>query len=373
MRLFLRLNQPAFRLTPQLDLRTLSSEPEPRAFHTVRTPVHRSRVLLSLFSVLLFSFSAALASAQKYTSIVVVGDSLSDTGNVADLTEVKYGFRLPGPAFDYTDGRFTDGMDTVPAAHNYFGVWVEQLAATFPAKPPIKASLDGGKDYSYGFAFTKGGTSDFTFGPGDELGVTINNVGLQITDYLATHPKIDDKTLFVVWAGANDVINATSSNDIINAAVDQAINVQRLIDAGATQLIVPNLPNLGAIPRFNGSPVTSIPATKATVLYNSVLKAGLDIVTLFNPGKKIVQFDVYGLITKVLASPAKYGLANVTGSAQGDYTVNPDTFLFWDDLHPTTRGHGILAAGAASLLAPCKSWVGAECESGTLVEAADQR
>lgn len=351
MRLFLRLNQPASRLTPN------------------HKSAQRRRALLCLFSGLLFTFTAALASAQKYTSIVVFGDSLSDTGNVADLTQAKYGFRLPGPAFDYTYGRFTDGMDTVPAAHNYFGVWVEQLAATFPAKPPIKASLDGGKDYGYGFAFTGNGTGDFTFGPGNQLSVMVNNVGLQITDYLATKPSITDTTLFVVWGGANDIINATSSKDIIDAAVDQAINVQRLIDAGATQLIIANLPNLGAVPRFNGSPVRSVPAMKATVLYNNVLKAGVDIVTLFNPGKKIVQFDVYGLIAKVIASPSKYGLANVTGSAQGNYLVNPDTFLFWDDLHPTTRGHSILAEGAASLLAPCKNWGEAKCEAETVAAA----
>jgi phospholipase/lecithinase/hemolysin len=373
MRLFLRLNQPASRLTPHLDLKTLSSEPKARASSFLRTPVHRPRVLLSLFSVLLFTFSAALASAQKYTSIVVFGDSLSDTGNLADLTQAKYGFRLPGPEFDYTDGRVTDGMDTVPAAHNYFGVWIEQLAATLPAKPPIKASLDGGTNYAYAFAFTGSGTSNFTFGPGDELSVAVNNIGQQITDYLATNPKVDKKTLFVVWGGANDLINATSTKDVIDAAVDQAGNIERLIDAGATQFLVPNVPPLGLVPRFNGSPVTSVPATKATVLYNTVLKAGLDIVSLANPGAKIVQFDVFSLFNQVVAAPSKYGLVDITDSSQGNYLINPDTFLFWDDLHPTTRGHNILADTAAGLITPCKSWVETGCESGTVVEAADQR
>ena len=347
MRPALRFKKPASRL--------------PSVSQLIGASTHYSRKL-SLAIALAFTLVTSAASAQKYTSIVVFGDSLSDVGNDAHLSGAKYPFRLPGPVFDYTDGRFTDGMDTVPAAHNYFGVWIEQLAATFPAKPPIVPSLEGGKDYAYGFAFTGPGTTDFTFGPPTdpaEFSITINNVGQQITDYLATHPKIDDKTLFVVWAGANDVINATAPKDIINAAVDQATNVQRLIDAGATQFIVPNLPNLGAIPRFNGSPVTSVPAQKATVLYNSVLKAGVDVISLFNPGKKIVQFDVYGLITKVLASPATYGLVDVTDSSQGNYLINPDTYLFWDDLHPTTKGHNILAQGAGSLLAPCKNWV--EC------------
>jgi outer membrane lipase/esterase len=366
MRLTLRFKKPVSRLISLLDLKTLPNEPAAPVNHIVRTSARRP-LRLSVAAAFLFTMVAAVGSAQKYSSIVVFGDSLSDTGNDADLSQAKYGFRLPGPAFDYTDGRFTDGMDTVPAAHNYFGLWIEQLAATFPAKPSIKPSLKGGKDYAYGFAFTGAGTTDFTFGPGDELSITINNVGQQISDYLATHPKIDDKTLFVVWAGANDVINATSPKVIIDAAVDQATNVQRLVEAGATQLIVPNLPNLGAIPRFNGSPTTSVPATKATVLYNTVLKAGVDLVTLFNPGKKIVQFDVFGLINKVLASPAKYGLVNVTGSAQGISVINPDTYLFWDDLHPTTKGHNILAQAAGSLLAPCKGW---ECEPDAILVGA---
>jgi phospholipase/lecithinase/hemolysin len=367
MRLNLRLNSRASNLTTYLDLETSPSELEAPA-HSFRTSAHRLRALLCVFSTLLFTFSAAVASAQKYTSIVIFGDSLSDTGNVADLTQAKYGFRLPGPEFDYTDGRFTDGMDTVPAAHNYFGVWIEQLAATFPSKPVIKASLDGGTDYAYGFAFTGKGTGNFTFGPGDELSVTVNNIGQQITDYLATKPRIDDKILFVVWGGANDILQATSNKDVIDAAVDQATNIQRLIDAGATQFIVPNLPALGKIPRFNGSPVTSIPATKATVLFNTVLAAGLAIVRDFNSVRNlnIVQLDIFSLINKVTASPAKFGLADVKDSSQGNFLVNPDTFLFWDDLHPTTRGHGIVADAARKLIAPCKSWDEAGCG---LVEA----
>ena len=344
---------------------SLPNESGARISDVDKTPTWRPRGL-PLGAALVFMLVAVVASAQQYTSIVVFGDSLSDTGNVSDLTQEKYGFRFPGngPFFpaDYTDGRFTDGLDTVPAAHSYLGVWIEQLAATFPAKPPVKASLDGGKNYGYGFAFTGKGSADLVFDEVHGLSVNVNNIGLQVTDYLATKPQIDHKTLFVVWGGANDLLNATSNKDIIDAAVDQAINIQRLIDAGATQFIVPNLPNLGAVPRFNGSPTTSIPAMKATVLYNTVLAAAVDIVRLANPGKRIIQFDVYGLITKILASPSKFGLVNVTASARGNPTVNPDTFLFWDDLHPTTHGHNILAEAARSLLVPCQSWDLAECE-----------
>jgi hypothetical protein len=88
---------------------------------------HTASILLGMrigvcFVALLLAFSPtgayaqAAAKAPEFTSIVVFGDSLSDTGNVAHLTYDKYGARIPGPAADYTDGRFTDGFDTLPPA-----------------------------------------------------------------------------------------------------------------------------------------------------------------------------------------------------------------------------------------------------------------
>jgi phospholipase/lecithinase/hemolysin len=311
----------------------------------------------SLFA-LLFMFAGITLCAQAprhtpdYTSIVVFGDSLSDTGNDANLSEAKYGVRIPGPDADYTDGRFTDGADTLPPAENYFGVWVEQLAAAIPSHPEVKDSLDGGTDYAYGFAFTGKGTSVFSFGPSDELSINVNNIGQQITDYLKTHPRVNDKTLFVVWGGANDILNATSQNAIIDAGINQTLNIQRLIDAGATQFIIPNLPPLGLVPRLNGSPTTSVPATEGAELYNEVLAVGIDELRLFNHHKhlQLAKLDVYALFNKIVATPSEYLLADVTDSSQG-MAVDPDTYLFWDGLHPTTHGHNILAVTAEDILA----------------------
>jgi phospholipase/lecithinase/hemolysin len=322
------------------------------------THERRPHPVFSLLAVFLFTLGPVFVHAQNakpapdYTAIVVFGDSLSDTGNVADLTEAKYGVRVPGPVADYTDGRFTDGADTLPPAENYFGVWIEQLAATFPSRPVVKASLDGGTNYAYGFAFTGRGTSVFSFGTDDSLFVTINNIGQQITDYLATHPKINDKTLFVVWGGANDLLNATSEDDVIDAGINQTLNIQQLIDAGATQFIVPNLPPLGLVPRLNGSPTSSVPATSAAKLYNEVLGGGIALLRDFNSRRhlNLSQLDVFDLFDEIVATPSKFSLVNVTASSQG-MAVDPDTFLFWDDLHPTTHGHNILAVTAAQLLA----------------------
>ena len=324
---------------------------------STRPSSHWPRIGLGLLSALLIVTSVAAHSqagppTPEFTSIVVFGDSLSDTGNVAHLTYDKYGFRVPGPIADYTDGRFTDGFDTLPPAELYSGVWIEQLADSMPSKPEVKNSLDGGTNYAFGFATTGSGTTLFTFGPGNSFFVNVENIGQQITDYLATHPRVTPKTLFVVWGGANDLLNATSENDIIDAGLNQAVNIQRLIDAGATQFIVPNLPPLGLLPRLNGSPATSIPANQASALYNAVLAAGVSQILAFNTTRHlhIAQLDVFGLFSSIVATPAAYSLVNVTNSSQG-MAVDPDTFLFWDDLHPTTHGHNILAVTAASILA----------------------
>jgi phospholipase/lecithinase/hemolysin len=319
----------------------------------------RTGQAISFRLMLLLAFCFVLCglrsvAAQAYTSVVVFGDSLSDTGNDAVLSRAKYTFSLqvPGPLTGYTNGRFTDGLDTSPAARNYTGVWIEQLAAKFATHPAVLNSLAGGANYSYGFATTGNGTSVFTYGPNDVLSFTLNNMGQQLTDYLATRPAITSNTLFVVWGGANDLLHATSSADVLTAATQEVTLVQRLVAAGATDILVPNLPPLGLVPRLNGSQATSVPATAAVQAFNQALAAGLAQAAAASSGRtlRLYPLDVYTLFSTAVASPAGYGFANVTASSQGNTTVNPDTYLFWDDLHPTTYGHSLIAAAALNLL-----------------------
>jgi outer membrane lipase/esterase len=124
-----------------------------------------------------------------------------------------------------------------------------------------------------------------------------NNIGQQVTDYLATAPGISDETLFAVWGGCNDVPDATSPGDFVEGVIAQLINIQHLIYAGATQFIIPNLPPLGSTPLFNGTPADGGAATAGSVLYNRLLSEGLSILSDINRGKhlRFVQLDVFSL------------------------------------------------------------------------------
>ena len=313
-------------------------------------PLPRVRVLFSAF---LLALTATLAGAQTYTSVVIFGDSLSDTGNVKHLTQAQFFIPIPGPGLsNYTLGRFTDGGDTLPMAKLYTGVWIEQLAASLANKPAIKNSLDGGTNYAYGYATTGTGTSVLNLTTG--ISVTVNNMGQQVADYLATKPAISNKTLYVVWGGANDLLSATTPAAISAAATQEISVVQTLIAAGATDFIVPNLPPLGLIPRLNMNVAAAAQATAAATAFNQVLAAGLGGLPAANTGKTLHLYplDVFTLLNNVVANPAANGLTNVTASSQGQITVNPDTFLFWDDLHPTTTGHHLISVAASTTIAP---------------------
>jgi len=308
--------------------------------------------LVAAIALFALAATAAIAQVRDYTRIVVFGDSLSDTGNVAHLTFAKYGVPIPSPiGGNYTLGRFTDGYDTVPAAQNYFGVWVEQLSASIPSHPAVTNSLDGGTNYAYGFALTSGGTSTLQLA-GGQFTVDVENMGRQISNYLATHPKINNKTLFVVWGGANDVLNATSPTQVVNAAIQETLDIQRLIAAGATQILVLNLPPLGLTPRLNGSLATSQTANAAAALYNSWLGTGVAVLNDFYRWRHVAIFhvNVFSLFTQIVANPAAVSLSNITDAAQNKFAVNPDTYLFWDDLHPTTHGHNLVADAARHAL-----------------------
>ncbi len=302
--------------------------------------------------VCLFLASVNIYAQQPpaFTRVVVFGDSLSDTGNVRARTSAKSSGAIdyPSHTFNYDNGRFTNDTNTAPASHNYFGVWHEQLAVTFLGLPAASNSIGGGLNYAFGGATTNDGThQEVQETPVADIEITIDDMGKQMDDYFASK-VFDPNALYIVWGGSNDIRNDDTSANV-TATVGRVDGlVSRLAKAGAKYIMVPNVVPLGDIPRYSGTPKGAT-ANLASAEYRKELAGSLDVLqsTLAAQGftPTIYRVDEWADVVRVLSNAPRFGFTNISSPAQ-DENVNPDQYVFWDDVHPTTAGHFRLALTA---------------------------
>lgn len=318
------------------------------------------RIVLPFVVLAFLGLSQVLAQTTPiFSQVIVFGDSLSDDGNIRNRLEDQYLLSYPGGDFNYSDGRFTNSSDTDPASDLYAGTWHEQLARDFLGLPAATNSLDGGTDYAFGGATTEDATREVTVisNPdpfiGGDFTVTIDNLGKQVDDYL-TDQTLDPAALFIVWGGGNDLFNDDSSDNVVATAERVGALVDRLARAGAVSILVPNVPPLGLIPNYKDDVDRASALNAASAQYRDELDQQLDATVSALEGDGITitlyRLDVYGLFYRLAANPEDYGFVNISDSAQGA-DVDPDEYLFWDEIHPTTAGHYQLALAASDVLA----------------------
>jgi len=177
--------------------------------------------------------------------IVVFGDSFSDTGNLFALTG---GALPPGPP--YSAGRFTNG-----------NVWIEYFADLMELNPPAPHyTVEAGTNYAIAGA-ASGDSPTATWSPaipGGFLTIELPAKGLRLqTQDFLNNCGVDccsSEMLFVIWVGANDFSllgEGPNYENIINNIKD---SIEDLIgEAGATKILVLNLPQLANFPAGFGT------------------------------------------------------------------------------------------------------------------------
>ena len=283
------------------------------------------------------------------------GDSLSDTGNILSFTGGEF------PSFPFATGRFSNG-----------DVWVDYLAEELNLTiDPFTANTTHNDGLNYAVGGTTSGTE----------GAFPVNFGLQqqidlfeLQTQLNPADTLSDDLLFL-WTGANDyfsfIADDPTTPDVVEAEFPQTgkerknavievvdINIggaiQDLIDAGGENIVVFNLPSLEATPLGQGlDKKDRKQLEKLTNKHNKRLSSLVKKTEKLNPDVNIIEVDIDDLFEDILDRPDEFGLTDVTDNFTGIdlYTGinqppamgNPEDYLFFDSVHPTTNVHGLVA------------------------------
>ena len=133
-----------------------------------------------------------------------------------------------------------------------------------------------------------------------------------------------------------------------------AASLTQLLESGVSTLLVPNLPDLGAIPEFANT-VNSAQAHDLTVAWNEGLESRLMKLNLLS-NADLYYFDVFTTFNELLANPADFGFTNTSDQCRSSNFFGEracsgaDGYAFWDEIHPTTAAHNLLADYAFDLL-----------------------
>lgn len=298
----------------------------------------RSLSVIARFVVLLVLAIPAPSSARQFDAIYVIGDSLSDQGNLFGATTLIPGAPQLPDANHYFDGRVSNGP-----------VYTDLLAQALEL--PLGPSLLGGNNFAYGGARTAYNVVDSVFPPG----LFPWSLNAEVAEFI-NRGVHDPRALYIVFSGANDiadilVLGLDPATVIPNAVAGILGAVQAFKNAGATIVLVANIPDLGLTPAFRplGPPATN-PASFFSRQFNQALQVALNGFS----GLHIIQFQTDELFNSAVSNPGEFGLTNVTADCYTGFVspipagivrpeCNPDQWLFWDRVHPTAAVHAILA------------------------------
>lgn len=316
-----------------------------------------------------------LSFAQKADKIVVFGDSLSDNGNIAALTgrlhkAIPMIPIIPKPNI-YYEGHFSNGK-----------VWAEVFADA------LGFSTDDTKqflDHAYGGAWAESVLrSKLIFPP---------TLSVQISNFLVENyfDKNKGDHLYTLWIGSNDYLSQRVED---LSMVDKTIDVihyqlERLVYYGARKFVIPNLPDLGKTPKAKVLGMEK-EYTELSWYHNKKLQALVEEIKATYPDVTIVEIDVSKELTKIFSegeknhygfkhfqepcysgdyyisenpqyqgvmSEAKKAGLDIEGNASlmaatqlgDDYTIckNPNEYIFWDQVHPTSKVHFLIGMEVA--------------------------
>jgi outer membrane lipase/esterase len=314
--------------------------------------------------VLSLACAHALASSSPYSTMIVFGDSLADSGQFPDTA---------GPAgstlrfTNRTGPTFQDGSGEVygPVSSTLLGLKLgvapgDLVSSTSPAN--AAAGVKDGNNWAVGGYRTDQIYDSITSTSDVSTDVGGTDVSLRSrTGYLPANGfRADPNALYYLTGGGNDFFQGQIT-DVASAQASAgrlANSAQVLQQDGARYIMVWLLPDVGLTPLAFGTPLQN-PATQLSSAFDA------ELLTRLAP-LHAIPLNVPGLIQDVLVNPARFGV--ITGPSllgtcfSGDgctenptyglhsATPDPTKLLFNDDVHPTIAGQRLIADYAYSIL-----------------------
>lgn len=280
-----------------------------------------------LVALFLISSHAAV-HASPVTRIVVFGDSLSDPGNLYEAS----GHTDP-PVPPYYEGRFSNGPIWVDYMASQYGIDVESHAV--------------------------GGATTGTHNLANQSPGQYDGLQQQIQGWAAGQSAgADPDAVYFIWAGSNDfsLLPPDATPDQIGLFFADAIGnllnaAATLYAAGAQNVVIGNVPDLGLTPQARQAGLSD-QFTLLAQSFNAELAAAVE--QMF---AEALIMDSFGMLHEIVAMAEDLGITNLTDACviRGEsitQCANPEAYLFWDIMHPTSEVHRNFAARMAALLAP---------------------
>lgn len=322
-----------------------------KIFLSIELRIKQSKDMINVNRIIATLFSAAAcaaANAADYSLMYVFGDSYSDVGNYSVSQSSS---RSP---YAY-EGRWSNGK-----------LWNEYLAEKLGMNAPTIS-----KEYMHGDSPEEGQNNFAYAGARSEK----NNLSEIPTVYEEIHGlpehelylyvgfdrygvNFSENDLVLVWGGINDVVfwddvifeGYESSDYGKESAQNMANRVHELINMGAKNLVVLNLPNLAHLPIASEDvewrPVWFEEGTQA---FNETFANEINALAEMykDEGVRITQVDISALFDSIMGDPLAYGFEDtknelIVALAENE-NLDQDKYLFFDEMHPTTAGHKVIA------------------------------
>lgn len=271
----------------------------------------RLAVAMCLFVV--GTATSAAPVSDPYSSLLIIGDSLSDTENTALATSGRTPSTPP-----YYPRRFSNGL-----------VWTDHIAGEFKAeyKPVFNAAFGGARVV-----------------PNDDAAPDLL---LQLLWQSFNYSEFGDRPLAAIWLGGNDVFSMVESgsplSDLAEVAETMVWGLDTLRKLSVDDFVLFELPDFGTIPRYLGTTMAER-ATLFSKTFNQMLRdAALQVA---GDGASVDVVPVERLFDTLLSDPGLFGVSVVDVPCvlyAAEVCSDPDDRAFFDPVHPSAMIHAAIA------------------------------